>query len=57
MIAAFLAVLELTRLGAVLLVQDETFAEILLRRHKLFDIVFSGEPGEGPLGDIERDYN
>jgi segregation and condensation protein A len=57
MIAAFLAVLELTRLGAVLVVQDETFAEILLRKHKMFDIVFSGEPGEGPLGDIERDYN
>ena len=57
MIAAFLAVLELTRLGAVLVVQDETFSEILLRKHKMFDIVFSGESGEGPLGDFERDYN
>ncbi len=57
MIAAFLAVLELTRLGAVLVVQDETFAEILLRKHKMFDIVFSEEPGQGVLGDLERDYN
>jgi segregation and condensation protein A len=57
MIAAFLAVLELTRLGAVLVVQDETFAEIMLRKHKMFDIVFSGEPGQGPLGDLDRDYN
>ncbi|MDE3135442.1 MAG: segregation/condensation protein A [Acidobacteriota bacterium] len=57
MIAAFLAVLELTRLGAVLVVQDETFGGILLRKHKMFDIVFSGESGQGPLGDIERDYN
>ena len=57
MIAAFLAVLELTRLGAVLVVQNETFAEIMLRKHKMFDIVFSGEPGQGPLGDLDRDYN
>jgi segregation and condensation protein A len=57
MIAAFLAVLELVRLEAVLVVQDETFAEILLRKHKLFDVVFSSVPGEGPLGDLDRDYN
>jgi len=57
MISAFLAVLELTRLGAVLVVQDETFAEILLRKHKMFDIVFSGEPGEGPFGNLDQDYD
>jgi segregation and condensation protein A len=57
MIAAFLAVLELVRLEAVLVVQEETFAEILLRKHKLFDVVFSSEPGQGPLGDLDRDYN
>jgi segregation and condensation protein A len=57
MIAAFLAVLELSRLGAVLVVQDETFAEILLRKHKMFDIVFSDEPGQGLLGNFEQDYN
>jgi segregation and condensation protein A len=57
MIAGFLAVLELVRLEAVLVVQDATFGEIQLRKHKLFDVVFSSEPGEGPLGDLDRDYN
>jgi segregation and condensation protein A len=57
MIAAFLAVLELTRLAAVIAVQDETFAEILVRKHTMFDRVFSAKPGEGPLGDLEKDYN
>jgi segregation and condensation protein A len=57
MISAFLAVLELTRLGAVLVVQNETFSEILLRKHKMFDIVFSGEPGEGPFGNLDQDYD
>jgi segregation and condensation protein A len=56
MIAAFLAVLELVRLGAVLIVQQETFGEILLRKHKLFDVVFAGELGAGPLADFDRDY-
>jgi segregation and condensation protein A len=45
MIAAFLAVLELVRLQAVIVVQAELFGEILLRKHKLFDMVFSGEEG------------
>lgn len=57
MIAAFLAVLELVRLEAVLVLQDELFGEIVLRKHKLFDVVFSGKPGEGPLGHLDRDYN
>lgn len=56
MIAAFLAVLEMVRLGAVLVVQDETFGEILLRKHKMFDVVFSGEPGASPLESLDRDY-
>jgi segregation and condensation protein A len=45
MIAGFLAVLELVRLQAVVVVQGELFGEILLRKHKLFDVVFSGEGG------------
>ncbi len=57
MISAFLAVLELTRLGAVLVVQNEMFGEILLRKHKMFDIVFSGEPGQGAFGNLDQDYN
>ncbi len=45
MIAAFLAVLELVRLQAIIVTQSELFGEILLRKHKLFDLVFSGEEG------------
>jgi segregation and condensation protein A len=42
MIVAFLAVLEMVRLQALILVQQEAFGDILLRKHKLFDLVFSG---------------
>jgi segregation and condensation protein A len=45
MIAAFLAVLELVRLQAVVVAQSELFGEIVLRKHRMFDIVFSGEEG------------
>jgi segregation and condensation protein A len=57
MIAAFLAVLELVRLGAVLVVQEETFDEILLRKHKMFDVVFSEGTGESPAGNWDQDYD
>jgi len=57
MIAAFLALLEMVRLGAVLVVQDEAFDEIMLRKHKMFDVVFSKETKEGAPGDPGRDYN
>ncbi len=61
MIAAFLAVLELARLGAAIVVQEETFGKILLRKHRMFDVVFSGGPesgeqGEGLLGRLDREY-
>ena len=42
MIVALLAVLELVRLQAILLVQQKQFGEIWLRKHKMFDVVFSG---------------
>ena len=42
MIVALLAVLELVRLQAVILAQEKMFEDILLRKHKLFDLVFSG---------------
>lgn len=41
LIVAFLAVLELMRLEAILAVQQEPFGPILLRKHKLFDVVFA----------------
>jgi segregation and condensation protein A len=42
MIVALLAVLELTRLHAIILVQEELFSKIWLRKHKMFDVVFAG---------------
>jgi segregation and condensation protein A len=53
MIALFLAVLEMVKLQAVLLIQKDLFGEIALKRHRLFDSVFaSGEP----VIAIEKDY-
>ena len=46
MICALLAVLELVRLQAIVLTQKEIFGSIWLRKHKMFDEVFSGA---GPL--------
>ena len=40
MIVAFLAVLEMVKLQAVLLVQEKQFGEILIKRAKSFDIAF-----------------
>ncbi len=40
--AAFLALLELVRLQAVLVRQNELFGEIVLYKHKMFGVVFSG---------------
>jgi segregation and condensation protein A len=42
MICALLAVLELVRLQAVVLAQSELFGPIVLRKHKMFDVFFSG---------------
>jgi segregation and condensation protein A len=61
MIVALLAVLELARLQAIVLVQQQTFGEIRLRKHKMFDLVFAGgaTPGgapEDPLRKIDEQY-
>lgn len=61
MIVALLAVLELTRLQAIVLVQQELFSRIWLRKHKMFDVVFAGgesisdSPAE-PLRGIDEQY-
>jgi segregation and condensation protein A len=44
MVAAFLAVLELVRLGAVIVTQERPFDRIVLRKHRMFDIVLGQEP-------------
>ena len=53
MIVAFLAVLELVRLQAILLVQSALFADIAIRKHKMFDVVFGG--GEA-VQQIDEQY-
>jgi len=53
MIVAFLAVLEMVRLQAVVLVQSELFSDIALRKHQMFDVVFSGEEA---IAKIEEQY-
>jgi len=53
MISMFLAVLELVRRQAVLLVQTEAFGEIALEKHARFDEAFANE---GAITEVERDY-
>lgn len=53
MIVALLAVLEMVRMQAVLLVQAELFADIRLRKHKMFDAVFAGPDA---MAQIEEQY-
>ena len=53
MIALFLAVLELVRMQAVKVAQNELFGEITLERHSHFDAVFASDQ---PMAQIEQDY-
>lgn len=53
MIVAFLAVLEMVRMQAILLVQQAMFEDIFIRKHKMFDAVFSGE---GAVAQIDEQY-
>jgi segregation and condensation protein A len=61
MIVALLAVLELVRLQAIVLTQQEQFGDIRLRKHKMFDVVFAGgeslnETPDEPLREIDDQY-
>jgi segregation and condensation protein A len=53
MIVAFLAVLEMVKLQAVALVQEKQFGEILVRKHKMFDLVFDES---GRIKQIDEEY-
>lgn len=53
MIVALLAVLEMVRMQAVILVQSDLFADIGLRKHKMFDAVFAGPDA---MSKIEEQY-
>jgi segregation and condensation protein A len=52
-IVALLAVLEMVRMQAVILVQMELFADIGLRKHRMFDAVFAGPDA---MSKIEEQY-
>jgi segregation and condensation protein A len=52
-IVALLAVLEMVRMQAVILVQSALFADIGLRKHKMFDAVFAGPDA---MSKIEEQY-
>jgi segregation and condensation protein A len=53
MIVALLAVLEMVRMQAVMLVQSELFADIGLKKHKMFEAVFAGPDA---MAKIEEQY-
>jgi segregation and condensation protein A len=53
MICLFLAMLEMVRMQALVLVQKDAFGEIAIRAHKRFDEVFASEDA---LNTIEKDY-
>jgi segregation and condensation protein A len=56
MIVAFLAVLEMVRLHAVVLMQEEHFQRIWLRKHKMFDTVFADDGSLKPMTEIDEQY-
>ena len=53
MIVALLAVLEMVRMQAIMLVQSDLFGDIRLRKHKMFDAVFAGPEA---MSQIEEQY-
>ena len=53
MIVAFLAVLEMVKLQAVALLQEKQFGDILVRKGKMFDLVFDESGG---IKQIDEEY-
>jgi segregation and condensation protein A len=53
MIVAFLAVLEMVKLQAVALAQEKQFGEIVVRKHKMFNLVFDESGG---IKQIDEEY-
>ena len=52
LVCAFLALLELVRLQAILLRQDRLFGDILIKKHAMFDTVFA----EGESAAVKDDW-
>ena len=53
MIVAFLAVLEMVKLQAIAMAQEKQFGEIVLRKHKMFDVVFDEN---GVVRQVDQEY-
>jgi segregation and condensation protein A len=53
MICLFLAILEMVKMQAIVLVQRDAFGEIAIRAHRRFDEVFGSED---TITQIEKDY-
>ena len=53
LVALFLAVLELVRMQAIVLRQKETFGEIVIRKHKMFDLIFQSDE---PMMAVDEGY-
>jgi len=53
LITLFLAVLELVRMQAVILRQKEVFGDIVVRKHKMFDVVFETDE---PIVAVDEEY-
>ena len=53
MIVALLAVLEMVRMQAIILVQSDLFEDIRIRKHQMFDAVFAGPEA---MSKIEGQY-
>src|SRR5256885_16194222 len=53
MIVAFLAVLEMVKMQAIAMVQEKQFGEIMLRKHKMFEVAFDEN---GAIRHINEEY-
>ena len=53
LLALFLAVLELVRMQAIVLRQQDTYGEIVIRKHKMFDTVFQTDE---PMLAVDEGY-
>lgn len=53
MIVAFLAVLEMVKMQAVMLVQEKQFGDILVRKGKMFELVFDDS---GAVRQVDAEY-
>ncbi len=53
MIVAFLAVLELVKLQAIVIVQRALFDDIVVKKHRMFDAFFEGRE---TMGEIDAEY-